>query len=159
MILESQFRCIRSLQAHPSPRRIERGTALLHAPPPGGASHLNRLSCFGEASRAFHDLPESVKADSTINSAHRGYIAPKSSTTRVSSVTEVRRPNTSESFMRMHEVPASDPRFGNPLQGPNQCPSLATESRWFMATTCFPVATPTTTLGGRVVLRQASLPE
>jgi hypothetical protein len=89
------------------------------------------LSCFGEASRAFHDLPESVKADSTINSAHRGYIAPKSSTTRVSSVTEVRRPNTSESFMRMHEVPASDPRFGNPLQGPNQCPSLATGSRWF----------------------------
>ena len=38
------------------------------------------------ASRAFHKLPETVKASYAINSAHRGYIAPNSSTSRTSSV-------------------------------------------------------------------------
>lgn len=74
------------------------------------------------ASRAFHDLPEAVKTSYAINSAHRGYIASNSSTTRTSSVAEVRKPNTSESFMLMHEVPENDPRFGKPLQGLNQWP-------------------------------------
>lgn len=81
------------------------------------------------ASRAFHALPDSVKAAYAINSAHRGYIAPKASTTRTSSVAEVRRPNTSESFILMHEVPESDPRFGQPLQGPNQWPQDVAEFR------------------------------
>ena len=74
------------------------------------------------ASRAFHKLPESVKNSYAINSAHRGYISPKSSTSRTSSVAKVQRPNTSESFMLMHEVLENDPRLGKPLQGPNQWP-------------------------------------
>jgi len=60
-----------------------------------------------------------VKNSSAINSAHRGYISPKSSTSRTSSVAKVQRPNTSESFMLMHEVLENDPRLGKPLQGSN----------------------------------------
>ena len=77
-----------------------------------------RESAFA-ASRAFHKLPESVKNSYAINSAHRGYISPMSSTSRTSSVAKVQRPNTSESFMLMHEVLENDPRLGKPLQGSN----------------------------------------
>ena len=40
-----------------------------------------------------------------------------------SSVANVTRPNYSESFMLMHEVREDDPRFGSPLNGPNQWPA------------------------------------
>lgn len=74
------------------------------------------------ASRDFHALPASEKAELAINRWHRGYIAPKSNTTLTSSVARVTRPNTSESLLVMHEVAHDDPRFGAPLQGPNQWP-------------------------------------
>ena len=44
------------------------------------------------ASRAFHKLPESVKNSYAINSAHRGYISPKSSTSRTSQSQRSRDP-------------------------------------------------------------------
>ena len=75
-----------------------------------------------DASRRFHALGDDAKREVAINAFHRGYIAPKSSLIRTSSVARVTRPNLSESFMAMHEVAPEDPAFGKPLQGPNQWP-------------------------------------
>ncbi|MBU8539387.1 isopenicillin N synthase family dioxygenase [Falsiroseomonas tokyonensis] len=74
------------------------------------------------ASRRFHALPEAEKRAIDMNGFHRGYMAPKTSVIATSSVARVTKPNYSESFMFMHEVPPEDPRFGLPLQGPNQWP-------------------------------------
>lgn len=74
------------------------------------------------ASQRFHALSDAEKSALAINAYHRGYIAPDSNTTHTSSVTKVTKPNTSESLMVMHEVSEADPRFGEPLQGPNQWP-------------------------------------
>lgn len=74
------------------------------------------------ASRAFHALPGAEKRAIAVNAFHRGYIAPKTSKIVTSSVDTVTKPNVSESFMMMHPVAADDPRFGGPLQGPNQWP-------------------------------------
>lgn len=74
------------------------------------------------ASARFHALGDAEKSALSINAYHRGYIAPSSNTTHTSSVAKVTKPNTSESLMIMHEVPEGDPRFGAPLQGPNQWP-------------------------------------
>ena len=76
-----------------------------------------------DASRQFHALPAPAKQAISINEFHRGYIAPKSSVIRSSSVARVTRPNLSESFMAMHEVDPDDDAFGRPLQGPNQWPA------------------------------------
>ncbi|MCB1744205.1 MAG: isopenicillin N synthase family oxygenase [Gammaproteobacteria bacterium] len=76
-----------------------------------------------EASRRFHAMPDEAKHALAINAWHRGYIAPASSTIRSSSVAEVKRANLSDSFMVMHEVSPDDPRYGQPLQGPNQWPT------------------------------------
>ena len=76
-----------------------------------------------DASRRFHALPAIAKQAIAINEFHRGYIAPKSSVIRSSSVARVTRPNASESFMAMHEVDPGDEAFGRPLQGPNQWPA------------------------------------
>jgi isopenicillin N synthase-like dioxygenase len=76
------------------------------------------------ASRRFHALPRSAKDAIAMNRFHRGYMAPKSSIIETSSVARVTRPNDSESFMLMHEVRSTDPRFGRPLDGPNQWPDL-----------------------------------
>ena len=76
-----------------------------------------------DASRRFHALPEEAKQTIVINEFHRGWIAPKSSVIRSSSVARVTRPNLSESFMAMHEVDPEDEAFGRPLQGPNQWPA------------------------------------
>jgi isopenicillin N synthase-like dioxygenase len=76
------------------------------------------------ASRRFHALPPAMKQKIAINSFHRGYMAPKTSLIETSTVARVARPNDSESFMLMHEVPTDDPRFGRPLEGPNQWPDL-----------------------------------
>ena len=76
-----------------------------------------------DASRRFHALPAASKQAIAVNAFHRGYIAPKSSIIRSSSVARVTRPNLSESFMAMHEVNPDDATFGRPLQGPNQWPA------------------------------------
>ena len=76
-----------------------------------------------DASRRFHALPAPAKQAIAINEFHRGWIAPKSSVIRSSSVARVTRPNLSESFMAMHEVDPGDEAFGRPLQGPNQWPA------------------------------------
>jgi len=75
-----------------------------------------------DASRRFHALPMRTKRAIATNSFHRGYIAPKSSLIETSSVARVTRPNDSDSFMLMQEVPPEDPRFGTFLNGPNQWP-------------------------------------
>jgi isopenicillin N synthase-like dioxygenase len=77
-----------------------------------------------EASRRFHALPRSAKDGIAMNHYHRGYMAPKTSVIETSTVARVTKPNDSESFMLMHEVPEDDPRFGRPLDGPNQWPDL-----------------------------------
>jgi isopenicillin N synthase-like dioxygenase len=78
-----------------------------------------------DASRRFHALPRAAKDLIAMNRYHRGYMAPKSSVIETSTVARVTKPNDSESFMLMHDVPADDPRFGRPLDGPNQWPDLA----------------------------------
>ncbi len=81
------------------------------------------------ASRRFHALPDSEKRAISMNSYHRGYMAPNTSVIQTSSVAKVTKPNYSESFMFMHEVPETDPRFGLPLQGPNQWPASLPDFR------------------------------
>lgn len=76
------------------------------------------------ASRAFHAQSRAAKDAIAMNRFHRGYMAPKTSVLETSSVARVTRPNDSESFMLMHEVAPDDPRFGRPLDGPNQWPDL-----------------------------------
>ena len=78
-----------------------------------------------DASRRFHALPRAAKDAIAMNRYHRGYMAPKTSVIETSTVATVTKPNDSESFMLMHEVPEDDPRFGRPLDGPNQWPDLA----------------------------------
>jgi isopenicillin N synthase-like dioxygenase len=82
-----------------------------------------------DASRRFHALPDAAKRAIAMNDFHRGYMPPKSSVIVTSSVAKVTQPNFSESFMFMHEVPPEDPRFGRPLQGPNQWPDELPEFR------------------------------
>jgi isopenicillin N synthase-like dioxygenase len=77
-----------------------------------------------EASRRFHAQPRAAKDAIAMNRFHRGYMAPKSSIIETSTVARVTRPNDSESFMLMHEVPPGDPRYGRPLDGPNLWPDL-----------------------------------
>jgi isopenicillin N synthase-like dioxygenase len=77
-----------------------------------------------EASRRFHALPREKKDAIAMNRFHRGYMAPKSSVIVTSSVAQVTKPNDSESFMLMHEVPEGDTRYGRPLDGPNLWPDL-----------------------------------
>jgi isopenicillin N synthase-like dioxygenase len=76
------------------------------------------------ASHRFHALPRQAKEVIAMNRFHRGYMAPKTSIIETSTVARVTRPNDSESFMLMHEVPTSDPRYGRPLDGPNLWPDL-----------------------------------
>lgn len=74
------------------------------------------------ASRGFHALAHEAKHAIAMNAFHRGYMARNTSLIETSSVARVTRPNYSESFMLMHDVPPDDPRFGTPLNGPNQWP-------------------------------------
>src|SRR5678816_4556435 len=75
------------------------------------------------ASKSFHALSAERKAAIKINGFHRGYMAPNTSLIETSSVAKVTRPNYSESFMLMHEVREDEPRYGSPLNGPNQWPA------------------------------------
>lgn len=81
------------------------------------------------ASRAFHALPDEAKRAVSMNEFHRGYMAPNTSVIATSSVAKVTKPNFSESFMFMHEVPPGDPRHGLPLQGPTPWPEGLPEFR------------------------------
>jgi isopenicillin N synthase-like dioxygenase len=74
------------------------------------------------ASREFHASSLAQKQSLAINAAHRGYMAMATSTIVTSRVARVTQPNLSESLMIMHDVAPSDPRWGEPLQGPNQYP-------------------------------------
>jgi isopenicillin N synthase-like dioxygenase len=76
------------------------------------------------ASHRFHAQSRAAKDAIAMNGFHRGYMAPKTSVIETSSVARVTRPNDSESFMLMHEVGPDDPRYGRPLDGPNQWPDL-----------------------------------
>lgn len=77
------------------------------------------------ASQEFHGLPREEKLAIEVNEYHRGFIPINTSTTRTSSVAKVTKPNQSESFMMMHELPAADPDIlnGVPYAGPNQWPA------------------------------------
>jgi isopenicillin N synthase-like dioxygenase len=75
------------------------------------------------ASRSFHALAPDAKNAIAMNAFHRGYMPPNTSLLETSRVARVTRPNYSESFMLMHEVPPDDPRFGTPLNGPNLWPA------------------------------------
>lgn len=77
-----------------------------------------------EATRRFHALPEGAKLRIETNRWHRGYIPINTSTIVTSSIAQVTRPNQSESFMMMHELPSNDLDVvaGKPLAGPNQWP-------------------------------------
>lgn len=81
------------------------------------------------ASADFHAQPQEKKDAIAINAYHRGYMAPKTSLIVTSSVQTATKPNNSESLMFMHEVPQTSPRFGEPLQGPNQWPADMPEFR------------------------------
>ena len=76
------------------------------------------------ASRRFHAQSRAAKDAIAMIRFHRGYMAPKTSILETSSVARVTRPNDSESFMLMHDVAPDDPRYGRPLDGPNQWPDL-----------------------------------
>ncbi len=79
------------------------------------------------ASKQFHNLPLHTKMEVALDSSHRGYIPINTSTDVNSKLTEVKRPNQSESFMIMREDTANSmPVLSNAyLAGPNQWPQLA----------------------------------
>jgi len=68
--------------------------------------------------------PLKKKKSIELNSSHRGYIPINTSTIRTSSLTNVTKPNQSESIIILHELEDSDPDIINqvPLAGPNQYP-------------------------------------
>ncbi len=76
-------------------------------------------------SRAFHALPESEKAAIEVNRFHRGYLPFATSTDRTSTLGEAKKPNLSESFLMLREIPDDHPdvRDGLYLAGPNQWPT------------------------------------
>jgi isopenicillin N synthase-like dioxygenase len=77
------------------------------------------------ASADFHALPHAEKMSLEVNEFHRGFIPINTSTAVTSSIEIARKPNQSESFMLMHELPEDDPDVlaGAPLAGPNQWPA------------------------------------
>ncbi len=77
-----------------------------------------------DVSKLFHALPREVKMKIEVNAFHRGFIPINTSTVQTSSVAKVTKPNQSDSFMMMHELPDDDPDVlvGAPLAGPNQWP-------------------------------------
>jgi isopenicillin N synthase-like dioxygenase len=77
------------------------------------------------ASHQVHALPAEAKARIAMNRFHRGYMGHASSLIVTSTVDRVTRPNASESYMMMHELPSDDPAVlaEKPLQGPNPWPA------------------------------------
>lgn len=85
---------------------------------------------FSESAK-FHATPLSEKMKIEVNKYHRGFIPINTSTARTSSIAKVTKPNQSESFMMMHELPIDDRDVvsGAPLAGPNQWPDGLPEFR------------------------------
>lgn len=83
------------------------------------------------ASADFHALSREEKLSIEVNTYHRGFIPINTSTARTSSIAKATKPNQSESFMMMHELPEDDPDIaaGAPLAGPNQWPRSLPEFR------------------------------
>lgn len=77
-----------------------------------------------DASRRFHSLPRAAREAIAVNRHHRGYIASGTATDRASSVEAARRPNLSESFIKLSEAPPRRRGTAWPLDGPNQWPDL-----------------------------------
>jgi isopenicillin N synthase-like dioxygenase len=69
-------------------------------------------------------MPCEDKMKIEVNAFHRGFIPINTSTVKTSTVAKVARPNQSESFMMMHDLPDDDSGVlaGAPLAGPNQWP-------------------------------------
>lgn len=84
-----------------------------------------------QASAEFHALPREEKLKIEINAFHRGYIPINTSTAVTSSIEQARKPNQSESFLMMHELPDDDPDVlaQAPLAGPNQWPASLPDFR------------------------------
>ena len=78
-----------------------------------------------DMSRRFHALPESQKRAIELNTFHRGYVPFAASTDRTSTLGEAKKPNLSESFLMLRELPEDHPdvRDGIYLAGPNQWPT------------------------------------
>ena len=78
-----------------------------------------------DMSRRFHALPESHKRAIELNTFHRGYVPFAASTDRTSTLGEAKKPNLSESFLMLRELPEDHPdvRDGIYLAGPNQWPT------------------------------------
>jgi isopenicillin N synthase-like dioxygenase len=78
-----------------------------------------------KASADFHALPHAEKMRLEVNEFHRGFIPINTSTAVTSTIEIAQKPNQSESFMVMHELPEDDPDVvaGSPLAGPNQWPA------------------------------------
>ena len=78
-----------------------------------------------QASAEFHALPRAEKLQLEVNEFHRGFIPINTSTDATSTIKKAAKPNQSESFMMMHELPDDDPDVlaKAPLAGPNQWPA------------------------------------
>lgn len=78
-----------------------------------------------QASAQFHALPREAKLAIEINEFHRGFIPINTSTDTTTKLAKVTKPQQSESFMMMHELPDDDPQVlaGTFLAGPNQWPA------------------------------------
>lgn len=77
-----------------------------------------------DMSRRFHALPDARKRAIEINEYHRGYVPFAASTDRTSTLGGAKKPNLSESFLVLRELPADHPDLqdGVYLAGPNQWP-------------------------------------
>lgn len=80
------------------------------------------LDAVFDASRRFHAMGREDKNAVLMNEWHRGYMPPKTSLIETSTVAKVTKPNFSESFMLMHDVPQDAPEYGDGVNGPNQFP-------------------------------------
>lgn len=78
-----------------------------------------------QASAQFHALPREAKLAIEINEFHRGFMPINTSTDTTTKLAKVTKPQQSESFMMMHELPDDDPQVlaGTFLAGPNQWPA------------------------------------
>lgn len=77
-----------------------------------------------DMSRRFHALPEGDKRGIEVNRFHRGYVPFAASTDRTSTLGEAKKPNLSESFLMLRELPNHHPDMRDEvyLAGPNQWP-------------------------------------
>lgn len=73
-----------------------------------------------QAAHEFHDLPLQAKQNIKQNEFFRGYLGSKASQVKSSTQGHQKKPNLSEAFIMMHEVPESS--YGGFLAGPNQWP-------------------------------------